>query len=382
MVSRKTLFLDTIHVFTLFLLILSCITAPLSAEELKPVTIKNGELTISVDPRIELLSVIQSLTDYRGFQGRPVLGKLDFGYKHEIAAVFGKYSGHPAPKKFHEMSQNGFWYSHPVRAMLHLSNPPALAQDVQFDDFAFMTAGGEENLNVFVEKVRAFARETNFSEFYNGHIELYETMLANYRGKMKRAYVDDLEEYYGFAQGSYTIILSPLFHPGGFGPTIRRPNGMIDSYYIGGPRQIVDDIPDYGEDKNMQYLFWHEFSHSFVNHLTDLNIADFREPGIKLYVMPNIENAPNFEGQEDVMISDWVSEHIVRGVTSRLAYINLGKKTGDERVAFEIGQGFKYVAEVTACLEKYEQNRDKYPTLREFYPEIVSVFEELATDNR
>ena len=86
---------------------------------------------------------------------------------------------------------------------------------------------------------------------------------------MKRAYVDDLEDYYGFEQGSYTIILAPLFHKGGFGPTIQNPCGLSDSYYIGGPRQIANDMPDYGEEKSMQYLFWHEFSHSFVNHLTD-----------------------------------------------------------------------------------------------------------------
>ena len=82
------------------------------------------------------------------------------------------------------------------------------------------------------------------------------------------------------------------------------------------------------------------------------------------------------------MISGWLSEHIVRGATSRLAYLHIGKDTGDERVKFEISQGFNYVAEITACFEKYDQNRDKYPTLEEFYPEIASVFANLAEKNR
>ncbi len=382
MICRKTLFHTSLHVFILFYLCFSCFTVYLFAEELKPVTIKNGKLTIAVDPRIELLAVIQSLTDYLGFRNMPVLTQLDFGYKNEIAAVFGQYVDHPAPRRFHEMSPKGFWYTHPIRAVLHLSNPPELSQDVPFDDFAFMTAGGEDNLNDFVEKVRAFARETNFSEFYNSHIGIYETMVVNYRNKMKRAYVDDLEDYYGFKQGSYTIILAPLFHRGGFGPSIQKPDGMIDSYYIGGPRQIVNDMPDYGEEKGMRYLFWHEFSHSFVNHLTDKNIAAFRVPCTILLKDSNEGSVENFEGNEDLMISDWVSEHIVRGVTSRLSYIHLGKETGDERVKFEISQGFDYVAEITACLEKYDRNRDKYPTLEEFYPEIASVFDDLAEKNR
>lgn len=91
-------------------------------------------------------------------------------------------------------------------------------------------------------------------------------------------------------------------------------------------------------------------------------------------------SAENFAENADVMISNWVSEHIMRGVTSRLSYINLGKKTGDKIVEIEIGQGFPYVAEVTACLETYEQNRGKYPTLEQFYPEIVLVFTELAEE--
>ncbi|MFC1650903.1 DUF4932 domain-containing protein [Candidatus Latescibacterota bacterium] len=352
------------------------------AEEIKPVSVQNGDLTISVDPRIELLSVIQSLTDYRGFRGMPVLGKLDFAYKNEIAAAFGQYAEHPAPKIFHEMSQKGFWYTHPPRAMLHLSNPPELAQDVPFDDFAYMTAGGVDNLNDFVEKVRAFARETNFTEFYRSNAGMYEAMVNNYRDKMKRNYIEDLEDYYGFKQGNYTIILAPLFHDGGFGPRIETSEGVFDSYYLGGPWQIVNDIPDYAEESTIRYLCWHEFSHSFVNHLTDKNIAAFRESCSILLKASMEDGVENFEDNADVMISDWVSEHIVRGVTSRLAYVNLGESMGDERVKHEIGQGFKYVAEIIACLEKYEQNRTKYPTLEAFYPEIASVFADLAGINR
>ncbi|MFC1538014.1 DUF4932 domain-containing protein [Candidatus Latescibacterota bacterium] len=364
------------------LLAVNGFTTNLSAEELKAVTVNNGELTITVDPRIEFLSIIQSLTDYRGFQGRQVLGKLDFSYKNEIAAAFGKYAGHPAPIRFHEMSQKGFWYSHPPRAMLHLSNPPELGQEVPFDDFAYLTAGGKDNLNDFVEKIRAFARETDFEEFFNSHRGMYEKMVENYRNKMKRNYIEDLEGYYGFKQGSYTIILVPLFHGGGFGPRIQRPNGLIDSYYLGGPRQIINDMPDYGQESSIGYLCWHEFSHSFVNHLTDKHIALFRAPCTILLKASMKEGAENFEENADVMINDWVSEHIVRGVTSRLSYINLGEKTGEERVKFEIGQGFDYVAEITACLEKYEHNREKYSTLEDFYPEIASVFAGLAKGNR
>ena len=87
----------------LFCLCLSCFTVSLFAEELQPVTTKNGILTIAVDPRMELLAVIQSLTDYLGFRNMPVLTQLDFGYKNEIAAAFGQYADHPAPRRFHEM---------------------------------------------------------------------------------------------------------------------------------------------------------------------------------------------------------------------------------------------------------------------------------------
>jgi len=366
----------------ILLLFTGIYSASAQAPDCEAVTVTAGSLTIAIDPRIELLSIIQFLTDYKGFNDMPVLTHFDFPYKQEIAAVFGNYAQHPAANRFQEMSRKGFWYSHPPKSMLYLSNPPELKQNLQFDELVILTAGGRDNLTAYIKAVRSFARETNFVKFYNQHRGMYKTIVAQYRKEMKRDYVKDLEDYYGSKQQSYTIILVPLFHPGGFGPRIQRGEGIFDAYYIGGPRQIIDNMPHFGNDDNIRYLCWHEFSHSFVNHLTDRNIDGFRTSGMILLGLTSKEKVESPGGDFDIQISDWVSEHIVRGVTSRLAYINPGKEKGDEMVQFEIGQGFPYVKEITECLADYDSHRDKYPTLASFYPEIIAVFERLARQNQ
>nr|MBC8230115.1 DUF4932 domain-containing protein [bacterium] len=65
-------------------------------------------------------------------------------------------------------------------------------------------------------------------------------------------------------------------------------------------------------------------------------------------------------------------------VTTRLAYREIGKEAGEEALQNEKIKSFVYVEALCKRLEQYENQRDKYPTFVDFYPELIKVFEEFS----
>jgi len=349
---------------------------------------QRDRFSILVDPRIELYAVVLYLSDFKGLKNEQgviearVVTDLDFSYRREVDRRFPSYKGHAAVKTYNDMATQGlFRFGHPPSVMLHLSNPPLLEEEIPLDDFLVKMAGSKAKLDEFVQNMRLFARDANFMDFFKGHETAYSQLASDYRRSMEWDYVKDLEDYYGYRQDSYHLILAPLFHPGGFGPRIKTPEGYYQAYAIIGSKGVTEDRPNFGSGDSMRRLCWHEFSHSFVNHLTELHLDRFRRPMgvLESQELPAqvIEQIKTF-GLWDVHLADQTSEYVVRAATTRLSAIRLGQEKAEQALELEKKAGFSHLDAICECLEKYEKQRDKYPTLKDYFPQIVAVFEKLA----
>ena len=353
-------------------------------------------LNITVDPRIELLAVVQLLSGYGDRTG--LITRYDFPYKTDVSEYFSAYKNHPAVKLFEEMSLSGFSFDAPPDAMLHLSNPPELAVQVPFTRHLKRRARGEEKLEKFIQELRDFAQKTNFTSFFEAHKGTYSKLVSDTYSKMQGVdFIRTLENYYGMKQKSYTIILVPLFHPGGFGPRIDREGGSnpifnfikslqylifnkwsgksYEIYNICGPNGVQNGIPSFGTQEGFRQLAWHEFGHSFVNPLSEslknrIKISEYSS----LFM-------PIREKMEKEGYSNWetcVNEHIVRAVTARLTFIHFGKQAGEDELRGQKNWGFIYIEPLCKKLEEYEIRRDKYPAFADFFQELLKVFEEIT----
>lgn len=47
----------------------------------------------------------------------------------------------------------------------------------------------------------------------------------------------------------------------------------------------------------------------------------------------------------------------------------------------EMSTGFYWIPELVECLQYYAANRDRYPTIKSYYPEIVMFFQNYAKNN-
>lgn len=169
----------------------------------------------------------------------------------------------------------------------------------------------------------------------------------------------------------YNIILSPLIM-GGYGPKVKTADGKTKVYGIIGPirSNMSGDIEfstEYVRD-----IVLHEFSHSFVNPITTKNIDEVNKYK-SLY-------KPISEIMKKQAYADWetcVNEHIVRAVTTRIAYIYEGEAAGEKALKYEKSNGFIYIDNLCEKLKYFEENKNNYASFEEFYPELIEVFKNL-----
>jgi hypothetical protein len=372
--------LKNIPIYSLALLFLTSCTAPALPpsrfiETVPPFTslpaLPEPNLAITVDPRLELLAVVQSLSDYEQRTG--LITDLDFAYKQKVAQVFGPYREHAAVNMFDELSQAGFSFDGPPYVMLFLSSPPELDVQIPFPAYAAQRAGGMEKLEAFVAALRDFARESDFMQFYTEHTGFYQEIAAGVEALVNPGDLALLEEYYGMRQHSYNIILVPLFHAGGFGPRLAREDGTFDVYSINGPHTLDGDLLTFGSPEDFRQLIWHEFSHSFINPLVEQAWEEIK-PYSGLY-------APIEKKMRKQAYEEWqsaVNEHLIRAITARLAAREFGPEAGRRALETDRRLGFRYIDALADRLVEYEANRDRYPTLESFIPRLLAVFAELS----
>lgn len=342
---------------------------------LKPIEQTIGGLTLRIDPRIELLSAIQTLSTYDSRFG--LITDQDFSYKQDILSYFKDFSDHEAIKLFDEMSSQSFSYDAPPTAMLYLTDHLSLNSDLQLDPLLLQRAGGAQTLETFLVALKQFATDTNFESFYNDHQTFYSQMLQENSKILEGThYIPELEAYYGMKNNSYTVIMAPMYHSGGFGPRVQNKKGTYDIYSIQGPMQVVNDIPIFGDAQSFENLVWHEFGHSFINPLTEKYLEEVNQYA-KLYEPIATQMAQN-------AYTSWqycINEHLLRAVTARRAYTTEGQTSYENCIRNEKSIGFLYVEALAEKIAFYENNRDTYKDFDAFYPEMIKVFESLSSSD-
>lgn len=113
-------------IILLLVLLLFCFSLP--AKKLEPVRTSVGKLNVSVDPRTELLGVIQIMADY------PLVTK-NSPYSNEVKAYFEPMKDSKAVEVTRMLLQEyGFSYDAPVDFILRLSQPLQLKRIVPYSE--------------------------------------------------------------------------------------------------------------------------------------------------------------------------------------------------------------------------------------------------------
>lgn len=142
-------------------------------------------ISFVVDPRLELLSVVQHLADTASPSD-----SFDRQYAKDIGSYFSSFKDDPAVQLFAKLSESDPRFVSKA-AELMLSGPQSLdAAPTEGSGQAKDSTGADEELSGFVDALRTFAHSANFKRFFAGHKRFYGDAVerAQERAGMARAY--------------------------------------------------------------------------------------------------------------------------------------------------------------------------------------------------
>jgi tetratricopeptide (TPR) repeat protein len=320
-------------------------------------------MDIVIDQRMELLTSLEFLSNCVD-PGFMALTKFETSYKKDFIKYFSPYKDHQAVELYTKMSISGFSLDGSAAAMFHLSNPPYLKIERPFEEWMIQRANGKDQLENFIHLLREFAIETRFVEFFEKHEEAFQKMIIDSKKELIASkIIKPIESYYGAKQHSYTVLLLPLFRQGGNGFRIRRDEDTYDAYAIIGPAGVKDTLPYF--DSTKTFTLWHEFSHHFVDPMTEKFEDELRPKFQSLS-----DKRQDYPAWENI-----VNEYIIRGITARLAFHYEGNEFALRVLKSERGEGFIHIDSVYNKLKEYESDRETYDKLIKFYPRIIEVLE-------
>ena len=285
------------------------------------------EIEICVDKRIELIGILLRLSNYKNSYPNLVLNIKNYPYLDDVYLHFSPHKNHRAVTLLNEILIKGNSFAFDVPALLFLN----LDGDYNFvgqDKEPFTDRLNKSKLVLeFLKEAKNFVNDTNFEEFYNSHVNVYEEEIQSFKNSvdisnilpfLKKLKID-------ISGKRFVVILSLLFTKGGYGLNLN------DTIFCVTPKVCDKEqnaINAYGRKTPLESSFiLHEFCHSFINPLTDKYFSK-----ITFYPLneSNLKVANKVGYGQTVTI---INEHVIRAIQicymnefnadlSRLNYIN------------------------------------------------------------
>lgn len=337
----------------------------LSAQTLEPIKTNIGKLNLSIDPRMELLGAIQTIADY------PLVTKNTV-YSNEVKEYFASMKNSKAISITKEL-YHGFSYDAPASFMLYMSQPYSLKEVIPYSQYLIGRAGGKEKLDAYRDAILDFAKKSKFKDFWKSKENFYKQSLSlTYEELKDMDPVKTIEEYYKDSKNSYNIILCPLFGSNNYGAETETKSGNYDIYSLTCTFYNKEGIP-FISKQNARYLVLHEFSHSFVNPLTEKHTDQVKLSEKLLEPIKNTMSNQAYGNWETVL-----NEHIIRAFTARIVEISYGEQAANNLVNSEKQRGFVYIEPIIETLKEYEKERDtKGITFAQYFPTLLSALAKL-----
>lgn len=336
----------------------------------RPVSGEKNHVKICVLPQVELISIVQEISRYRETFGF-LMARDSSVYLSDVNSHFEDFREHPAVKMFERFcfQPRMLNFSAPSNLMLMTDGSLNLRKDIVEDEFVLNRIGGNDSLLAFLELLKDFSLESAFNDFFKLHEDYYKSLInttINNIGPVN--YISELEEFYGKKQESYNIVLVSLYGTVGYGNSLLFPDGRRGIYNTMGPRSINNGLAFFGDEKYLTYLIRHEFSHPFVNPLTEKYWSVVRDFTFRYDSIPEIARKQ--------VCGDWqecINEFVVRSVTT---YLALGENnvTGKEFYNKEKSRGVICLDQLLNKIEYFQADRKSYLTFDEYYEQILDVF--------
>lgn len=319
-----------------------------------------GALEIRSDPRVELFAVLHSLSIPSG--GREGFAWNQTEYSRLLRRRVKPQRGHPAVAlyrhAYERASRRGWGYMSVLNAVL-----PCLDEALEF-------VGGEACLkNELAKQAADFARRSGLRDLAGAGkaLSAYQASLEKQRNGVDAMGI--FEAFTGLkALAKQRISPSPLLLPGQVWNRLSRegPGGISDILTVISPR--LDNDKAQFDFLPLAWDVWHEQSHARLD--AELESHPHRQRRLEAALEP-IDSS---------CYGSWrqcLREHVAQGVArvvGQWAY-----DTGKFALAPPPPkESLPHLSVVVERLQEFQSRRGRYPSIVEFYPRLLDVFDGLV----
>lgn len=343
----------------------------------------NKTIQVIIDKNIETLFILYPLVDI----GMP---PINYSLCEFARQEFEEFKQHDAVRLLDTLiTRTGI--DRPVMLIHHFSQLPDIKQIYPIDSNLLKSFSSNNNaidgqsiVHEFIEAFSDFYNYAKVQSFLNKYQDYYQKSLADvYKNLPPDDFINIMEKYYGKENKAYYLNPSPVLYPDwGFGSRIETEDGLIIFNTFGAVDYLEGDNLEikysFNNSEEIRDLSVHEFGHSFINPVTELD-----------EVRKLIENYSYlFKPIEDYMSNiayrEWwtcVTEHLVRLGEIRIAYAMNDSLTADKIRKQNIEENkFIYLPYLENTIVEYEKNRDIFNTIDVFIPKLIrDTFSQIDT---
>lgn len=325
-----------------------------------------------VSETVELMSILSHMAGFEEYN-------MDMGgqYIEDIESSFASFKEHPIISHLQGLrEQYGISYNAPMDLAVNLVID---GQRIKFIGDKNCMDGRWMNVDIdnFVDQLNQFYSDTRFHEFYQQHQDFYQEVLRQYKtNAMQYFHQDWYSRFYGVEPGEvFRIIIGFVNGGNNYAAHRQFPGQPKENFSVCGywthPQMgsILD--PDNAKKYAAPTLI-HEFNHSFVNPLQEIEknaklLGDIPERMLNqnYYIMQQ-----QAYGESKTVFD----ESVVRAATIIYMMENgFTPQEINEELNDHLSSGFAWLPELVTAMRDYTSQRNKYPTLSDFYPQIAKV---------
>jgi len=226
-------------------------------------------LSVSVDPRVELVSIIFRLAGAEEYN----MARIE-RYADDVDRHFSKYTNHEAVALAKKLrADRGISFNACMSVAVHMTEgrSPKPRPGVHGASTGLDYRWDAASASAFIESAGRFAADSGFDAFVKAHQGMYDTAVKRLEDLLQReAHLEWFDEFFGERAGaSFHLAIGLLNGPASYAARYREAaDGKEELYSVLGA-WLTDDagLPQF--DESVLNTVIHEFTHSYANPVVE-----------------------------------------------------------------------------------------------------------------
>ncbi len=329
-----------------------------------------------VDERIELISIAFRLAEAWEYSSKEYPDYVNGIEKH-----YGQFKDHALIQYIKLIrEEKGIGYDAVMSFAINITEPPKMKPLKPFSDEVPDPRWGPEASHQFLSLLNAFYLDTNSDLFFKQQADIYQVATGRFEKIHNDINLDWYSQFYGESpKGEFKTVIAVGIGDKGYGPKTTLANGDEVIYAVIGVAQLDSNgRPVFDKDYFFPTLL-HEFNHSFVNHLIAQHEEALAKSGQLLYAqLEKTMNEQGYYSWETMYAEALVRASVVKYMMDNDFEEQLIQKEINEQVE----AGFVWTDALVKALVRFDSEREKYPRLNDFMPELADFLNRVAQDSK